>query len=62
MPVDGCIADAVRLLADAWQRAQTREELLRLFAIDAGLLRAYLEIGTELVRGFRWVAAALARG
>ncbi|MDW8234195.1 MAG: hypothetical protein RMJ54_15545 [Roseiflexaceae bacterium] len=52
----------MRLLAESWRQAQTRDELLQLFAIDAALLRAYPEIGMGFVEGFQWVDAALARG
>ncbi|MCS7289889.1 MAG: hypothetical protein NZ699_12230 [Roseiflexus sp.] len=48
--------------ADAWRRAQTCDEVLQWFAVDTALLRAYREIGMDLVRGFQWVDAALARG
>ncbi|OAN43807.1 hypothetical protein A6A03_17725 [Chloroflexus islandicus] len=56
------IAEAVPLLAEAWQQAQTRDELLGLFAVEAGLIRAYPEIGAGFVQAFAWVEEALRRG
>jgi hypothetical protein len=45
----------VSLLAEAWQQAQTHDELLRLFASATGLIRAYPEIGAGFVQAFAWV-------
>ncbi|MDZ7371945.1 MAG: ATP-binding protein [candidate division KSB1 bacterium] len=56
------IAEAVALLAETWQQAQTRDELLRLFAVEAELIRAYPEIGAGFVRAFAWVEEAMRRG
>lgn len=56
------IAEAVSLLAEAWQQAQTRNELLGLFAVEAGLIRAYPEIGAGFVQAFAWVEEAMRRG
>ncbi|WP_287906307.1 hypothetical protein [Chloroflexus sp.] len=56
------IAEAVSLLAEAWQQAQTRAELLYLFAVETGLIRVYPEIGAGFVQAFAWVEEAMRRG
>ena len=53
---------AVSLLLEIWRRAQTHDELLRLFAVDAELLRVYPELGVQFAERFAWVDAQLAAG
>ncbi|WP_322489513.1 hypothetical protein [Chloroflexus sp.] len=56
------IAEAVSLLAEAWQQAQTRDELLSLFAVATGLIGAYPGIEAGFVQAFAWVEEAMRRG
>ncbi|WP_322496212.1 hypothetical protein, partial [Chloroflexus sp.] len=56
------IAEAVPLLAEAWQQAQSYNELLSSFAVEAALIRAYPEIGASFVQAFAWVEEAMRRG
>jgi hypothetical protein len=46
----GQIDDTVALLMRSWARAQTLDELTRLFVVDAALLRAYPTLGGDLRR------------
>ncbi|NTU79091.1 MAG: hypothetical protein HGA45_06770 [Chloroflexales bacterium] len=51
------LPQATTLLTDLWH-----DELLRLFAIGAALLRAYPELGQAFLDSFAWVDAQLAIG
>jgi hypothetical protein len=52
----------VALLASAWARAQTVDELTRLFVVDAALLRAYPTLGGDLPEAFNWVERVVRAG
>ena len=58
----GLLLQSAALLAALWCRAQTRDELLGLFAIPPDLLRAYPELGQGFLDSFAWVDAQLATG
>ena len=58
----GLLPQSTALLADLWRRAQSRDELLRLFIVPPELLRAYPELGQAFLDGFAWVDAQLAAG
>jgi len=58
----GLLPEATAIRIDLWRRAQTRDELLSLFAIDAAILRAYPELGQAFLDSFAWVDAQLAIG
>lgn len=56
----GQLPQAISLRADLWRRAQTRDELLRLFVVPPELLRAYPGLGQAFLDSFAWVDAQLA--
>ena len=58
----GLLHQSICMLSDLWCRAQTRDELLSLFDIDAALFRAYPELGQAFLDSFAWVDAQLALG
>ena len=51
----GQIDNAAALLIRSWAQAQTVNELTRLFAVDASLLRTYPTLGGDLLAAFGWV-------
>ena len=51
----GQIDNAAALLMRSWAQAQTVDELIKLFTIDASLLRAYPTLGSDLLEAFNWV-------
>jgi hypothetical protein len=58
----GQIDDTVALLMRSWARAQTVDELTRLFVVDAALLRAYPTLGGDLLAAFDWAERVVRAG
>ena len=58
----GQIDNAAALLMRSWAQAQSSDELTRLFAVDASLLRTYPTLGSDLPEAFNWVERVVRAG